>query len=96
MSDLYSKDEFIANWATILGTASEPYAIACKLINVQRNYQTAMALVFGLSWAQNKDYLKGVVDYFSQNWDPAKDVATAEWLGAFVDHYVTEVQKYPE
>jgi hypothetical protein len=96
VTDLYARDEFIANWASILKVAPEPYAIAVKLINVQKNYQTAMALIFGLSWSQNKEYLKGVTDYFNKNWDATKDTATAEWLGQFVDHYVTEVQKYPE
>ena len=54
-----------------------------------------MALIFGLSWANNKDYLLRVTEYFGKNWD-ADDVATVEWLTAFVDHYVTEVEKYPE
>jgi hypothetical protein len=95
VSDAYSRDEFIADWAKILGTAPEPYAMAVKLINVQKNYQTAMALIFGLSWVNNKDYLKRVTEYFNANWTVA-DTATIEWLTAFVDHYITEVEKYPE
>lgn len=95
MSDIYSRDEFIANWAKILKCNPEPYAIAVTLINVQKNYQTAMALIFGLSWAQDKEWLKRCTDYFSKNWDPKTDVATVEWLGRFVDHYVQEVDKYP-
>jgi hypothetical protein len=95
MTDIYSREEFLVNWASILKVAPEPYAIAVKLINVQKNYQTAMALIFGLSWAQDKEYLKACTDYFSANWDPKSDVATVEWLGAFVDHYISEVRAYP-
>lgn len=93
--DVYSRDEFIAHWSKILGCAAEPYAIAVHLINNKRNYQTAMALIFGLSWANHKEYLKRIVAYFEKNWT-AEDVATVEWLAQFVDHYVTEVEKYPE
>ena len=96
MTEIYSRDEFITDWAKILQCAPEPYAIAVKLINVNKNYQTAMALIFGLSWSNNKEYLKGVTEYFQKNWNPATDTATPEWLGAFVDHYITEIQKYPE
>lgn len=95
MSELYSRDEFIAHWAKIIKCPPEPYAIAVQLINVNKNYQTAMGLIFGLSWVHNKEYLLRVTDYFNKNWT-SDDVATIEWLTAFVDHYITEVEKYPE
>jgi hypothetical protein len=96
MSDsIYARDEFIADWAKLLKCDPHPYHIAVQLINVKRNYHTAMAVIFGLSWNKNQEYLNRVVTYFSANWS-ADDVATVEWLGAFVDHYVTEVEKYPE
>lgn len=93
--DIYSRDEFIADWAKILKCQPDPYHIAVHLINVNKNYHTAMSCVFGLSWKNNTEYLKRVVTYFQANWT-ANDVATVEWLGQFVDHYVTEVEKYPE
>lgn len=95
MSELYSRDEFITHWASILKCAPEPYALAVHLINVNKNYQTAMSLIFGLSWVHHKEYLLRLVEYFNKNWT-VNDVATIEWLTAFVDHYTTEVEKYPE
>lgn len=94
--NLNTADEFIANWAKLLQCKPEPYAIAVKLINVNKNYQTAMALVFGLSWATHKDWLREVTEYFQSNWNADTDMATIEWLSAFVDHYVQEVKAYPE
>lgn len=94
-TDLYSRDEFIAHWASVMKAPAEPYALAVTLINKNRNYQTAMALIFGLSWVHHKEYLQRVCKYFEANWS-AEDVANVEWLTAFVDHYVTEVEKYPE
>lgn len=95
-NDVYSRDEFIAHWAKLLNCQPEPYAIAVTLINVKRNYQTAMAIIFGLSWYNHAEYLKRLVSYFESVWDPATDVATVEWLAQFVDHYVTDKEKYPE
>lgn len=95
MPELYDRSEFITHWASILKCAAEPYAMAVHLININKNYQTAMSVIFGLSWVHNSDYLLRVVAYFGDNWT-ADDVATIEWLTAFVEHYTTEVEKYPE
>ena len=94
-NDVYSPDEFIQQWARTLGVPAEPYTIAVRMINVNHNYDTAMSLIFGLSWLRNTQYLRRVVDYFKANF-PENGVATAEWLAQFVQHYVSEVEAYPE
>lgn len=94
--DLYSREEFLTDWARQLKCANDPWSIAVHLINVNRNYSTAMATCFGLSWMQHKEYLQRATKYFQENWNPASDVATIEWLTAFVEHYTVEVEKYPE
>lgn len=96
MPDPYSRDEFIADWASQLGCKPNAWDVAVHLINVNKNYSTAMAVCFGLSWNTNKDYLLKVTQYFQSVWDPLKDKATVEWLGQFVDHYITDKEKYPE
>lgn len=96
MSDTYSRDEFIADWAKQLKLqTADPYTIAVHLINVNKNYDTAMALIFGLSWINHTQYLQRLTDYFKSVW-PVNGVATVEWLGQFVQHYITDKEKYPE
>lgn len=95
MSDLYSRDEFIIDWAKALKCEPNPYAIAVVLINVNKNYDTAMSCIFGLSWYNHTQYLQRVTEYFRSVW-PADGVATTEWLAAFVKHYVEEKEAYPE
>lgn len=95
MVDLYSREEFMETWAKCLGCANDPYIIAVQLINVNKNYDTAMSLIFGLSWANNTQYLRRCTDYFKEIW-PANGVADVKWLAEFVQHYVTDKEKYPE
>jgi len=95
MVDLYTREEFIANWAKCLGTKPDPYSIAVKLINVNKNYDTAMACIFGLSWINHPQYLQRVVTYFKSVWGDEFS-ATEVWLGEFVTHYITDKEKYPE
>lgn len=95
MVDLYSREEFIEQWAKSLKVDPNPYMIAVQLINVNKNYDTAMSLVFGLSWANNTQYLRRVTDYFKSVW-PDNGVADVNWLAEFVKHYVTDKEAYPE
>lgn len=95
MVDLYNREEFIAQWAKCLKVDPNPYNIAVQLINVNKNYDTAMSLIFGLSWANDTQYLRRVTDYFKSVW-PDNGVADVNWLVAFVKHYVEDKEKYPE
>lgn len=95
MSDDATREQFIADWAKVLGCDPNAYAIAVRLINVNKNYETAMAVVFGLSWVNHTQYLQRTTAYFKSIWVDGT-IVTAEWLGQFVQHYITDKEAYPE
>lgn len=98
MAELYNRTEYVAKWAKMLGCKTDEWSVTVHLINVVKNYQTAMALLFGLSWQTDKEYLKKVCKHFHENFkgsDGKDPVATAEWLYQYKEYYIKEVERLP-
>lgn len=95
MAEPYNRDAYLAAWAQQLGCPPDAYSIATHLINTNRNFETAMACCFGLSWVKHSEYLRNVCKTIREAWQP-NDVCTNEWLDQFVQYYITEVSPYPE
>lgn len=97
MATDYDQERFISDWAKFLKLPPEKCTrewVAATLINECTNFQTAVALVFGLSVATHKEYILGVVEHWKQNFD--KDcVATDQYCIQFRDYYINEVVAYP-
>ena len=91
----YDREEFIKTWATkILHCEPNAVVIAAELLNQKRNFQTAVCMAFGLSVATHRQYILDAADYWSKNF-AKDDKATVEYVAAFVQHYINEVQPYP-
>lgn len=95
VESFYDRDNYIASWSKILGCKSDAYSLAAALINKHKNFQSASAVLFGLSWRTHKEWLKKVSEYWQASWTVKDAVCTAEWCYAFQQHYITEVAKYP-
>ncbi len=93
----YDQERFLSDWAKFFKLPPEKHTrewVAAELINKNKNFQTAVALVFGLAVSTHKDYINGVVEHWKANFE--KDcVATAEYCIAFRDYYISEVVAYP-
>lgn len=87
--------EFLADYAKVLGCKAEVFEMACVLINKYKNFQTACAIMFGLSFRDNRDYLVKCAEHLQSVLVPGT-VATSQWLVQFRDYYMSEVEKYPE
>lgn len=94
MSEVYDRPSFIRDWAQQLECNPTEYDVAAHLINKNRNFETAMAVVFGLKWTVHEEYLRNAAKYLREQWQDG-DIATVEWLDAFVQHYISEVAAYP-
>jgi hypothetical protein len=90
-----SRDWFLRDASKMFACENNPYVIAAHYINRYKNASTALAVMFGLSWATNRDYLHSLVKYFNENFDMKTQEATPDWLYIFANHYVTEVSPLP-
>lgn len=104
--DPYNRNQYIKQWSDLLKCKPTTWDVGAALINDNRNYMSAMSVVFGLSWVTHKEYLKKLNDWFENYWREqiaaskaaGKPVpkATPEWLYQLRTHYITEIAKYPE
>lgn len=95
MAHEYDQERFINDWATkILKCPPDRYSVAAHLINEFRNFETAVALVFGLSFATHKEYASDAAKHWKENFD-ASSKATPEYVVQFRDYYIAEVVHYP-
>lgn len=86
---------FLATWALQLGCPNDPFEIGAHLINKAKNFQTAVHVVFGLSYRTHKEYALRCATYWKSIW-PADGVCTAKWCIDFQQHYVADIEKYPD
>lgn len=90
----YDRDKFLAQWSVMLKCENTPFAIAAELVNKAKNFQTAVHVLFGLSWRTHAPYAKKCADYWREIW-PKDGVCTAQWCIEFQNHYITEKEAYP-
>ena len=91
----YDRAQFVSDWATkILKCESNESAVAAELINQFRNFQTAVAIAFGLSFTTHKEYALAAAEHWKKNFDEGSK-ATAEYVTQFRDYYINEVVAYP-
>lgn len=99
MAKEYNREEYIATWASKVLMLPEghhtPFDVAGALVTRNRNFQTAVAILFGLSTVTHLDYIKACAKYWEDNF-PKDGVADAEYCIAFQQHYITEVVPYPQ
>jgi hypothetical protein len=93
----YDRDAYVAKWAKMFKCKADVWSVGCALINDVKNYDSAMALIFGLSWRHNKEWLRRASDYFRNYWKSLGDkaVASPDWLYQYQQHYLNSVDKYP-
>jgi hypothetical protein len=97
MAHEYDQERFINDWATkILKCPPDRYSVAAELINNYRNFETAVAISFGLSFATHKEYATNAAKHWKEAFlaDPNAK-ATPEYVVAFRDYYIAEVVPYP-
>lgn len=92
--DQYDRKAFITRWAKLLKCKDTEFDVAVTLINGPKNFESAMAIIFGLSYMEHKEWLNKCSKYFKANF-PENSIATVEFLAAFQKHYIEEVDKYP-
>jgi hypothetical protein len=95
--DANDRKVYIEKWAKLLKVKPNEWDIACHMINVVKNYDTAMAVCFNLSWRKDKIWLRKCSDYFQQMWKGYGPDAKADvnWLYAFTQMYIKDVAAYP-
>lgn len=88
---------YVQKWAKLLKVKPSEWDIACHMINVVKNYDTAMCVAFGLSWRHDKVWLRKCSDYFQQMWKGYGPEAKADpnWLYQFTQIYLKDVAKHP-
>lgn len=87
---------FLATWAEQLGCPNDPFEIGAYLVNEAKNFQTAVCVVFGLSYRTHKEYASRCAVYWKSVWPDTGAVCTAQWCRDFQQHYITEVERYPD
>ncbi len=96
MTKEYDRDGYIKDWAEkILKCEPTPFAVAAALVTQNRNFQTAVAILFGLSTVTHRDYIVACAEYWQKNFPPGS-IADVAYTTAFQKHYVEEVVPYPE
>ncbi len=96
MTKEYDRAGYLKDWAEkILKCENNEFAIAAALITQNRNFQTAVAVLFGLSFTTHKDYIIACAEYWQKNC-PIGSIADVAYVTAFQKHYTEEVVPYPE
>ncbi len=97
-------EEYMVKWAERLSeksgraVAAEPFDISCVLLNDAkcRNYLTACALIFGLSFVAHGPYLSAAAKALeAAHKEGGYFDVTTEWLAEYVQYYIKEVAEYP-
>jgi hypothetical protein len=93
----YDRQLYVEKWGKILKCKGEIFAVAAELVNQNKNFQSAAALIFGLSWAEDKEWLQRCSQYWKDAWNkfPAGTKATPTWCYEFQQHYIKDVDKLP-
>ena len=93
-----SRDVFIEKWAKMFKCKPDAYSVSAELVNHHKNFQSACAVVFNLSFRYHKEWLVASSDYLKKMWSqyPKEAKADASWMYQFQQHYINEVAKYPE
>jgi len=94
----YDQEKFVSDWATKIlklpADKADRFHVAAEMINQYKNFQTAVALVFGLSFATHKEYAVAAAEHWKANFGK-DEKATAEYVVQFRDYYINEVVAYP-
>ncbi|MBA3761762.1 MAG: hypothetical protein H0X04_00265 [Chthoniobacterales bacterium] len=86
-------------YAKQLGCDNDPWSLATTLVNMPktRNYQTACALIFGLSFVTHKEYLLRAAKLLEQQHTEAEHFdVTNDWLIDWRNYFMAEVEEYPK
>jgi len=91
----YDREGYIKDWAEkILKVPADPFEVAAALVTRYRNFQSATAILFGLSMVTHKDYIINCAKYWETNFPPGS-VADKVYCVQFQKHYIEEVVPYP-
>jgi hypothetical protein len=95
MTQEYDKAAFRKKWAeTILKCPDDPFHIAAQLVNTTRNFQTAVCILFDLSFVSHKEYIMDCAKYWKDNLSEGS-VIDYDYCVEFQQHYINEVVPYP-
>lgn len=91
------RDIFIDKWSKMFKCKSNAFDVAAALINNHKNFQSASAILFGLSYVTHKKWLVKCAEHWQNAWMqyPKGTTCTADWCVQFQQYYITEVDKYP-
>ncbi len=96
MTDQYDRETFHKRWAEqVLKCPNTPFDIAAALVTKYRNFQTAVAVLFGLSVKDHREWVLACAEHWRANF-PKGSVADYNYCVQFQQYYITEVAKYPE
>lgn len=92
------REDYIKAWAKMLGCNNDVYSVAAQLINKNKNFQSACAVLMNLSFRTHKEYLVKCSKYLETMWKGYGDTAVcnADWIYKFQQHYINEVDSYPK
>lgn len=99
MAKEYDREGYIKDWAEKILKLPEgeqtPFDVAAALVTRNRNFQTAAAILFGLSTVTHLDYIKAAAKHWEDNF-PKGSVADKQYCIDFQKYYIDEVAPYPQ
>ena len=95
MTKEYDRESFRQKWAeTILKVPNDPFHIAAALVSRNRNFETAVAILFDLSFVTHKEWIQNCAKHWKENF-PEGNVADYDYCVQFQQYYINEVVAYP-
>jgi len=95
----YDRKKFVELWAKILKCKPTPFDVAAELVNQNRNFNSAVAVLFGLGYRDPTiaAWLGRCHKHWKAAWDkyPAGTKCSADFAYKFQQYYIKEVDKYP-
>jgi hypothetical protein len=100
MTPMSDRETYLIDWAKQLGIKPDPgfeWKICETLINKRKNYDTAAAVMFELSWRWHRDYLLRAVAALTE-WHKQAGccVVSGNDLYTFVDYYIHNTEELPK
>ncbi len=88
-------DALLEQWAKQLGVANNTWAIVEVMVNKAKNYDTAVALMTGLTWRNHRAYLDRMTAAFKQYIAQYNVEMSTEDMYSWLTWYVGEVEGIP-
>ena len=99
MNNVPDRETYMAAWAKQLGVPNNPWFIVEHLINVAHNWDSAVSIMFELSWRFHKDYLDRALKDLKAWAGPTVEKGgkvTANELYGFMDFYIKNTEALPK